>query len=138
MPRAIRRSLRLSSSTSKECVRQRLLVLLLHTEPKQRTPDYGASRREVEGCCLEHGSLVGEHTLTCKTIVLRTFQIQLSECVHACLLPLWCLQFVKGFLHLNAMFTHFSFLRKAISGVVLRLFLLWRDQLAVSAKRRCS
>ena len=58
----------------------------------------GASRQEVEGCCFEHRSFVGEHKLACKTIVLRTYRMQSSECVHAKQLPLWCPQFVKGFL----------------------------------------
>ena len=74
VPRANRRPLELSSSTSNECVRQRLPMFLLHTEPEQRVPLRKEARgQEVKGCCLELRSFVGEHKLACKTIVLRTY-----------------------------------------------------------------
>ena len=95
VPRANRRPLRLSSSKSKECVRQRLPVLLLHTEPEQRTLDYGTCEKELASekskvVASKVDRLLASISLLAKAIVLRTYRMmchsvrhrQLSECVH--------------------------------------------------------
>ena len=96
VPRANRRPLRLSSSMSKKCVRQRLPVLLLHTEPEQRTPDYGICEKQLAG---EKSKVVASNvdrllpsiSLLAKTIVLRSYRMMchrvrhrpLSECAQS-------------------------------------------------------